>query len=327
MEYRTLGRTGLSVSEIGFGTWGIGGIVRNAVAYGPTDDAQSRRVLRMALERGITFYDTAPLYGYGHSEELLGEAFRAVRDEVVIASKVGMVDSNARQDFSPEHLRTSVEGSLQRLQTDYLDLLQLHDPPIRLLEAGGEIFRTLEILQKEGKVRAYGISVRAPEDAFTAVQRFGFSCVQANLNLLDQRAVEGGLLDFCQREEVGLIARTPLCFGFLTGAYGEEEDFAAGDHRGLWPAEQRRRWTQAPRLFDEAIPRKGETLAQRALRFCLSYPAVSTVIPGSLTESQLEENVAASRLGPFPKEERRRFEEVYREHEFFIGSKRVVLSE
>src|SRR4051812_21278812 len=162
MRYRSLGSTGLRVSEIGFGTWGLGGAANGAMAYGPTSDAESLRALQAALDQGINFFDTADLYGYGHSEQLLGKAFAGVRDRVVIASKGGMVDGSGKQDFRPAYLRAALERSLARLGTDYVDLYQLHSPPADLLVRDGSIVAELQKLKGEGKIRAYGLSARSP---------------------------------------------------------------------------------------------------------------------------------------------------------------------
>ena len=144
MNYRKFGNTGLNVSEIGFGTWGIGGNSNGAIAYGPTEDEISLQALHKAFDQGVTFYDTADLYGFGHSEELLGKAFRKIRDKVIIASKVGCLDFESGQDFSVSHMRNALEGSLRRLQTDYIDLYQLHSPSMDLLANDGQIFSTME---------------------------------------------------------------------------------------------------------------------------------------------------------------------------------------
>lgn len=325
MRYRALGNTGLTVSEIGFGTWGIGGSSGNAIGYGPTDDEVSRTVLRRALESGVTFYDTAPLYGYGHSEKLIGEVFEGSRSRVVIASKVGFVDSQGAQDFSPEHVERSLEESLYRLRTDYVDLYQLHDPPMELLEKDERLLKTLDSLRRSGAIRAVGICVRSPADALKAVARFGFGCVQVNFNLLDQRVVEAGLLEFCRSHGVGVIVRTPLCFGFLTGAYTAEGPFAPTDHRSRWSAEQRALWAEAYKLFQSVLAEEEQTPAQMALRFCLSYSAVSTVIPGMLEEKHLLENVGASAFGELTKRQRQALERVYQGRHFFLGD-RLVLS-
>lgn len=318
MRERPLGTTGLRVSEIGFGAWGIGGSTSQAIAYGPVDDQESRRALQRAFDLGVTFYDTAALYGDGRSERLIGEAFRRVRSRVVIASKVGMLDDEGRQEFSPAWLRASLETSLARLQTDYLDLYQLHDPPRELLEHGEEVWATLQAFSQEGRIRAFGVSVATPTDAVLAVERGRARCVQVNFNLLDQRALELGLFERCWASGVGIIGRTPLCFGFLTGAYNSMSRFETSDHRSRWSAPQRIRWAEAHRVFAPIQALEPQTSAQFALRFCLSYPAISTVIPGMLTAPQVEENVAAGRLGPLPNQTRRQIEQCYHQHQFFL---------
>lgn len=320
MKYRTLGDTGLQVSEIGFGAWGIGGVANGAIAYGPTDDRESKLALRRAYDLGVNFYDTSSLYGYGHSERLIGEVLKDVRDKVVIATKVGFLDSDGTQDFSPKHIRQSLEASLKRLQTDYVDLYQLHSPPIDTLEQDSSILSALRSLEKEGSVRAIGISVRSPDDGLVAINGFGLNCIQVNFNLVDQRALGNGLFDLCRKRGVGVVVRTPLCFGLLTGRYSPESRFGPGDHRSSWSCAQMARWASAGSLFASALTENGEqTPAQIALRFCLSYPTVSTVIPGMLTKKEVEENVLASELGEFSGDELRKFEQIYWENTFFVG--------
>jgi len=315
---RPLGNTGLRASEIGFGAWGIGGNVGGAVAYGPTDDRASEAALRRAVELGVNFFDTAAFYGCGHSEELLGRTLARVRDQVILATKVGIVDPTGRQDFSPEHLRGSLEGSLRRLGTDRVELYQLHSPPIAALTDDERIVSTMESLVRQGKARAWGISARSPDEALQAVELWPVACVQANLNLLDQRALENGLLDLCVTRGVGFVGRTPLCFGFLTGRY-EDIQFEADDHRRRWPPEQIRRWGDAWRLFAaRLIERQAQTPAQLALRFCLSHPGVSTVIPGMLTIEHVEENVGAARWGALAEADLRTIAEIYGANTFFV---------
>jgi aryl-alcohol dehydrogenase-like predicted oxidoreductase len=321
MKYRRLGKTGLYVSEIGFGGWGIGGDKNGAIAYGPTDDRESLLALHRAFELGFNFYDVSDFYGFGHSECLVGEALKEVRSQVVIATKVGFLDAQGTQDFSPEHIRQSIERSLQRLQTDYIDLYQLHSPSMEILEQDNRILSTLQSLQTEGKIRSYGISIRSPDDGWMAVHKFGFKCIQVNFSLVDQRARENGLFAACEKQDVGVIIRTPLCFGFLSGSYSGDEGFAHSDHRSRWSPEQLRRWSQAHTLFSVALVHdKKQTPAQTALRFCLSYPCVSTVIPGMLTREHVEENVLASSMGLLLEEERVKIQEVYQQNRFFTGN-------
>lgn len=319
MRNRPLGNTGISVSEIGFGAWGIGGVVKDASAYGPTDDAVSQKALLAAVDSGVTFFDTSALYGYGHSEELIGNTFKRIRAKVVISTKAGYVDFSGAQDFSARYLRSSLEASLRRLQTDYVDLFQLHDPPIDLLRQDDSIIATMEKLREEGKVRAVGLSARSPMDCLAAVENLGFKSVQVNFNMVDQRAVELGLFEACRASGAGIIVRTPLCFGFLTGKYNSADDYAEGDHRRKWRPEQITRWAEAYKLFTGRLATEGaQTNAQIALRYVLSFPEVSTTIPGMLTDEHVAENVVASDLGPFPADVVDGFAEVYDQHKFFV---------
>lgn len=321
MRYRSLGATGIRVSEIGFGAWGIGGNAHGAVAYGPTDDEESRRALQRAFEAGITFFDTADFYGFGHSEELLGATLASVRSQVVIATKVGLLDAQGGQDFSPAYITHAVEHSLRRLRTDYVDLYQLHGPAIELLERDERILACLETLRTQGKIRSIGISVRSPDEGVIAVRQHPIGCLQVNFNLLDQRAIEDGLFDLCRRHNVGVIVRTPLCFGFLTGHYSALDRLDPSDHRNRWNLAQREKWAGAYRLFTSALQAPvPQTPAQFALRFCLSVPAVSTVIPGMLTAQHVEENVEASEMGELLEEEQAAIMGIYHQHDFFVGS-------
>lgn len=317
MKYRALGKTGMSVSEIGFGAWGIGGLTKGLTSYGETDDTESMRALRAAFDSGVNFYDTSNIYGDGHSEILLGKAFSKLRDRVIIASKVGFLEHNGKQDFSPGYIRKTLESSLKRLDCDYIDLYQLHSPDIEELK--DETVDALNLLMKEGRIRGFGISLKSPNDGIIAVDKFGFPVVQVNFNLADQRALENGLFDFCAKERVGIICRTPLCFGFLSGKYSNSPKFTAGDHRSSWPIAQVNRWATAYKLFvDKMDSAVKQTNAQIALRFCLSYSQVSTAIPGMLNAGEVAENVLSSDLGGFDKIMREEFERIYKSTEFFI---------
>lgn len=314
MKYRKLGDTGLEVSEVGFGAWGIGGN-----SYGPVDDDVSKEALRLAFDLGVTFYDTSDLYGSGHSEELIGEVLKDVREEIFIATKGGTL-FHMPQDFSPKHIRKAIEASLKRLQTDYIDLYQLHSPPIDLLNQNDDIIQTLESLQREGKIREIGISVRSPDDGLIAIEKFGFKVVQVNFNLIDQRAMENGLLYLSKKENVGIIVRTPLGFGYLAGNMKGNEKFEGIDHRKNWPVEQLRRWAKAHTLFSFLNQDKNRTPAQLALKFCLTYESVSTVIPGMMNCNEVRENVMVSELPPLTEEELLRIKLIYESNIFYNPS-------
>ncbi len=315
MQYRALGSTGLTVSAIGFGGWGIGGRTAGATSYGETDDAVSRRALARAFERGITFFDTSPAYGDGRSEHLIGEAFRGRRDKVAIATKAGYQSWATAPDFSPAAIWASVEGSLARLGTDYIDLLQLHNAPSALLRADPTIAAALDDLKRAGKIRAWGVSARSPADGAAAIRDGNAAVVQANLNMLDVRAVTDGLVDAALAAKAGLIARTPLCFGFLGGG---GTNFAPGDHRAAWPERQIARWREGAELmFTQAVPAPPAERAASALRFCLSVPAVASVIPGILTPEEADHNADAGDLPPLPAEQYGAVLALNHAHEFF----------
>lgn len=321
MNYRTLGSTGLRVSTIGFGAWGIGGDHGGSVAYGATDDTQSAQALRCAYDMGVTFFDTSSFYGFGHSERLIGSTFKDVRDNVVIATKVGLIDADGTQDFSASFIRRSLEQSLKNLQSDYVDLLQLHSPPVDVL---GDAGQTLRELQEQGLVRAFGVSVRQPDDALIAIDDHAYPVVQTNLNLIDQRALASGALAKCEQQGVGVIARTPLCFGFLTGRYSSGTSYDAGDHRTNWSKEQIDVWANAYAKFQDVHDRyPDQTAAQIALRYCMTETGVSTVIPGMLRDHEVQENAAAGGLSPLTERDMADIHEIYQSTSFFVARKRA----
>ncbi len=315
MRYRTLGSTGIRVSIIGFGSWGIGGRTPGETSYGATDDAVSRRALEAASERGITLFDTANVYGNGHSETLIGDVFHARRSDVVIATKAGMLPSFSGLDFSAAALRRSLEGSLRRLKTDYVDVLQLHNPPPDDIRKRAEILETLETFRREGKIRAFGLSTKTPDEAKSLIATPNLACVQVNLNLLDWRALDNGLLAESESLGVGVIARTPLAFGFLSGAITADATFPPGDHRSRWSRAKLKLWLAAADDIMSAAADGRLTRAQTALRFCASFASVASVIPGMLTEQEVETNAAAGDCEPFTPQELAGLKQVYVRYE------------
>lgn len=321
MNYRQLGDSGISVSEIGFGAWGIGGATPGPTSYGKTDDATSLNALAKALDKGINFFDTSNVYGYGHSERLIGRAFAKCRNSVVIATKAGFVDYERPPDYSAAAIRKSVESSLERLQTDYVDLLQLHNAPAEWLGAHPETLEELLRLQEAGKVRQLGISVKAPADALQLLNLFSFSSVQANFNVLDIRALECGLFKKLDQCGSAFIARTPLCFGFLAGNLTGEEIFDPEDHRSRWSRAQIRLWAESAKEIYAACEESGGAPPfELALRFCLSYPQVTTTIPGMLDEIVVLANARASANGPLSPKSRQLIESMHRTRQFVTGA-------
>jgi aryl-alcohol dehydrogenase-like predicted oxidoreductase len=322
MKYRALGRTGLDVSEIGFGAWGIGGRTVGTTSYGDTDDSTSLAALDRALDRGINFFDTSSAYGNGHSEALIGQAFAAKRERVVIATKAGYDAWDKPPDFSPAAVVASAEASLRRLRTDYIDLFQLHNPAHDALRAP-ELREALAGLQKAGKIRAWGVSAKSPVEAIEALNEFDVAVVQANFNMMDVRALDG-LLAEVARHQAGFIGRTPLCFGFLSGTISKETVFPPGDHRLGWSRAQLDNWIDgAADLLAAVKAAPGREGAQSALRFCLAFPAISSVIPGILTPAEAEENVRASDLGPLPEAAVEAVLEINRKRQFFVARPRA----
>jgi aryl-alcohol dehydrogenase-like predicted oxidoreductase len=307
MEYRTLGRTGLRVSEVGFGAMTIGG-----EAFGPTDDAQSLKALHHALDLGMNFIDTADAYGRGHSEELIAQVLKTRRTEVVLATKGGnqFTVRQGLRNFDPAYIAGALEHSLRRLQTDTIDLYQLHNPPAEVMRRG-EIFELMDRVKREGKIRYYGVSLENAADGITALQTGKPDTLQVVYNILHQDP-EAELFPLALRDNVGIIARVPLERGVLSGRFSGAQPFAPGDFRARMFSERELVALNAAAgklgfLLRGDVP----NLAQAALRFVLSHPAVSSVIPGIRTAAQVDDNAAASgkRL---PEEDLARLRELYR---------------
>jgi aryl-alcohol dehydrogenase-like predicted oxidoreductase len=320
MNYRSLGRTGLVVSEIGFGAWGIGGRTVSQTSYGDTDDRTSLAALARARDCGITFFDTSAAYGNGHSEELIGQALAGVRHKAVLATKAGYEAWDRPPDFSAAAIVASTERSLGRLRTDYLDLLLLHNAPLDALLAP-DVREALARLVADGKVRSWGVSAKGPADAVEALRACDVPVIQANFNMMDVRAVTGGLFEEVSRRNVGFIARTPLCFGFLSGTVTRDTKFPPGDHRLSWSSAQLANWIDGARdLLDVVSASPGQAGVQAALRFCLAFAEISTTIPGILTPAEAGQNAAASGLGALPKDAVAAVLAINRNRQFFVAA-------
>lgn len=304
----------MKVSEVGFGGWAIGGN-----SYGKTDDAESRRALEAAFRGGVNFFDTADIYGEGHSEELIGEVFEGWRSEIVIASKAGwnFYEGGAHQDFRPEYIESACEKSLRRLRTDSIDVYQLHNPNLDLLKTKGEeLFAPLKRLQKAGRIRFYGISIHVPQEGMEAIQLGCVDTLQVIYNLIDQRPA-AELLGLAKSANVGLIAREPFACGMLTGKYGRNATFQGPDHRRRWRREQiLRDLDKLDRVKAVLEPLKAP-LPVLALEFVLAHEAVSTVIPGAKTVEQVRENIGASDSTHLSWEEVEKIRLMYQSDELF----------
>lgn len=290
MQYRTLGRTGLRVSDVGFGAMTIGGEI-----FGATDDQESLRALHRALDLGMNFIDTADAYGRGHSEELLGQLLKTRRKEVVLATKGGnqFTVRQGLRNFDPDYITSALEASLQRLQIDTIDLYQLHNPSPEVMRQG-DIFERLDRCKREGKIRFYGVSLEKTEDGLVAIETGKPDTLQVVYNILHQDPEEK-LFPLAQKENIGILARVPLERGVLSGRFKKREEFVEKDwRRGVFPDEGLTQTHAAVAKLGFLVKGDVPNLAQAALRFILSHPAVSTVIPGIRTVRQVEDNIVVS---------------------------------
>ena len=307
MQYRTLGRTGLRVSEVGFGAMTIGGEI-----FGATDDQESLRALHRAIDLGINFIDTADAYGRGHSEELLAQVLKTRRNEVILATKGGnqFTVRQGLRNFDPDYITSALEQSLRRLQIETIDLYQLHNPSPEVMRRG-EIFDRLDRFKREGKIRFYGVSLEKTADGIVAIETGKPDTLQVVYNILHQDPEEQ-LFSLAQKEHIGIIARVPLERGVLSGRFKSTAEFAQRDwRRGVFPDEALTQANAAVEKLQFLVKGEVPNLAQAALRFVLCHPAVSTMIPGIRTVKQAEDNAAASGK-PLPAADVKRVQELYR---------------
>lgn len=301
MKTRPLGKTGLRVSELGFGGWAIGGDAFGN-SYGPTDDEQSKAAVRQALELGVTLFDTADVYGHGHSEALLGEVLADWDGPAPIVVTKGGVnfyrrDETLEPDWTPYAVAHAVQQSLMRLRRETLDVFLLMNPPVQELDRW-RTWDTLDALQRSGKIAHYGVSVAEPEDGVWLLRHnLPVSVLEVAYSVFYQGATVQ-LLPLARKRKVGLLAREPLANGFLTGKYVPDAPFPEGDIRAALPPEYVRAMAETAAKLN-FLTRDGErTMAQAALRFVLDDPCVSSVIVGAKTAAQVQENVGAAGVPP-----------------------------
>jgi aryl-alcohol dehydrogenase-like predicted oxidoreductase len=319
MDYRPLGRTGWNISTISFGAWAIGGD-----AWGTTDDAESMRSLHRAVDLGVNFIDTADVYGDGHSERLVARLRHEREEEIIVATKAGRrLDPHVAEGFTRRNLTAFVERSLANLDTDALDLLQLHCPPPDVYDMP-EVFGILGDLVQDGKLRYYGVSVERVEEALRASRYPNVQSIQIIFNMFRLKPAEE-LFPVVREKRIGILARVPLASGLLSGKLRRTSTFAATDHRnynrrgesfdvgetfsgvdfdtGLEAAEELR-----------ALVPPGATMAQLALRWILMFPEVSAAIPGAKDVRQTEDNVRSASLPPLSDDVMARVRDVYDRH-------------
>jgi len=302
IEKRILGKTGIEITKIGLGLWAIGDD-----EWGPTDDAESLDLISAALDMGINFFDTADVYGAGHSEKLLGKAMQGRREKFIVATKIGWLGFDQEKKASAydtvEKLIAGVESNLERLQTDYVDLIQCH---IDFREPNMEVFlEGFQKLQAQGKVRSYGVST----SDFDYLKAFnadgGTATLQIDYSILN-RTPEAEIFPYTLEHNIGVLVRGPLAMGILTGKFDREVQFEEGDFRRNWinNEDERRIFLNDLEKVEKLKPlANGRTLAQLALQFVMAHPAVTVAIPGAKRISQLKDNLQAALLPDLTPEE------------------------
>ena len=316
MQYRELGRTGWKVSEISFGAWAIGS------AWGEVDDRESIAALHRSIDLGVNFIDTADVYGDGHSERLIAQVKRdRPGEEIIVATKAGRrLPQQVTDGYTAENLNAWVDRSRQNLDTDCLDLVQLHCPPTELYYMP-EVFSILDDMVKAGKIRYYGVSVEKVEEALKAIEYPNVQTVQIIFNMFRHRPAELFFPE-AKRRRVGILARVPLASGLLTGKMTPTSEFSADDHRNFNRYGQSfdRGETFSGVDYDtglqaveelKALIKNGGTMAQFALRWILMFDAVTCAIPGAKRPSQAEDNIAAADLPPLTDMQMARIREIY----------------
>ncbi len=309
MKYTQLGKRGPKISTIGFGAWAIGGM-----NWGKTDDAVSKNALHAALDQGVTFIDTADVYGFGHSEDLIAGVIKERgKGDVIIATKAGNDFYFASQDddegygaiqqnCDPKYLVYAAEQSLKRLGVDSLDILQLHSPDLDKLERD-EPWDALRQLKKDGKIRYAGLSIQSFKESEQAhlLDRHHdiIDCIQVRYNLLEREA-EKVLFPKAIKYGIGVIVRIPILFGFLAGKFDINSTFGEDDHRRMNLSKEKletylQQLKSIQSLYDQY---PDQTMSQVSLRFCITHPACHVAIPGAKTSQQVIDNGAASDLGP-----------------------------
>jgi aryl-alcohol dehydrogenase-like predicted oxidoreductase len=297
MNLRRLGKTGLEVSEVGYGAWGIG-----QTAWIGADDDESLKALDRAIDLGLNFIDTALAYGDGHSEELVGQTVRRRPEAVYVATKIpprnmrwpASGDDRAEATFPGEHIRKCTERSLRNLGLDAIDLQQFHVWHDNWLDQG-DWRATVEALKQEGKIRHFGVSINdhAPDTALDLVRSGAVDTVQVIYNVFDQ-SPEDELFPAVKEHDVGVLARVPFDEGGLTGSIRPDSEFPEGDFRATYfQGERKRQVAERVRAIVDDLAIEAGDIADTALRFVLSSDAVSTVIPGMRSVRNVERNCAA----------------------------------
>lgn len=300
MNYRTLGKTAYRVSDISFGAWAIGG------TWGTVDDDQSLAALHAAVDSGVNFIDTADVYGDGRSERLIARLLKERSEDIIVATKVGRrLDPHNSDGYTLENLEAFVDRNLKNLDTDCLDLVQLHCPPTDAYYRPS-VFEAMDTLKAKGKIRYYGVSVEKVEEALKAIEYEGVATVQIIFNIFRQRPADL-FFDLAAKKNVGILARVPLASGLLTGKMNRSSEFEADDHRAFnrdgaafdkgetFAGVDYKTGLDVVDSLKNLVP-EGMSMAQLALRWILMHEAVTCAIPGAKNQEQAMSNTRASDL-------------------------------
>lgn len=298
MNYRDFGNTGVKISEIGLGTWQLG------ADWGKVEEKDALAILNRAVDLGVNFLDTADVYGAGRSEKIIGEFLKSRKEEIFVATKIGRGGNPGwPANFSLENMRTHVQGNIERLGVERLNLVQLHCIPTEELKKG-EVFENLRSIKQEGLIENFGVSVESMEEADICLQHEDLTSLQIIFNIFRQKPIDT-LFEKAKRQKVGIIARVPLASGLLTGKMSPETKFSEDDHRNYnkdgaafnvgetFAGIPYDKGLEAVEEIRKLAP-EGLTMAQMALRWILDHDAVSTVIPGASKLSHVASNVGAS---------------------------------
>ncbi len=315
MFYRDLGRTGWRVSEVSFGAWAVGG------AWGTVDDKESLAALHRAIDLGVNFIDTADVYGDGRSERLIAQLRKERSEEIIVATKAGRrLDPHTADGYNAKNLAAFIERSLKNLDTDCLDLVQLHCPPTEVYYRP-EVFGALDDLVHAGKIRYYGVSVEKVEEALKAIEYPNVQTVQIIFNMFRHRPAELFLRE-ARTRRVGVLARVPLASGLLTGKLTRDTTFAEDDHRAFnrygesfdqgetFSGVDYDKGLQAVEELKQILP-ESVSLVQFALRWILMFDGVTCAIPGGKRPAQVEENVAAADVPALNETQMMKVREIY----------------
>ena len=294
MEYRKLGKTDLKVSAIGFGAWGIGG----APFWKAESDAVSERAILRAFELGITLYDTAPVYGFGHSETLLGKALKSKRDDVVLASKCGLRwekehVSGIQRNCSKESIKKEIDSSLQRLQTDIIDLYQIHWPDNKTPYQ--ETMEALLEIQRAGKIRHFGVSNYSVQQSKACLKHAPICSVQSEYSLI-QRSIETDLIPFCREHHIGLLAYSPLASGVLCGKYDTNTQFTDWRSRGILGQFSGKQFEENLTKVDKLkrISKEiGRSCTHLAINWLVNQAGITSALVGVKNDGQVTDNLKA----------------------------------